>query len=435
MNVNLDWYSPLDARASEIARYSRQILPFIGQHLGISGVWNEEGSAAPAGWYGGELAPPIPGVHPLPVYHIGNNPLHLPIYEQSLLEPGLVVLHDLSLVDLARQQSHQVEKPDLWKELMYRQYGDEIRALVDLSESSVDHYNEMVANYPLFQPFIEGAIGVIVHSRHAERAVGRQTEGTLPVRYLPLPGALLPVEGRASRGNDPLQFVFCGHVGPNRRLVQFLEAWGGVTAPDRIRLELFGNISSSKLLLDYARHFNVAEFLEFRGYVSDDELDLALQSADFALNLRWPSMGEASASQLRYWAAALPTLVSDVGWYGEQPDNVVCKIAVSDETAQIRALLQDALADPGKYREIGLHGREHLRTRHASLDYARELADFAVLLTRDRLAWRTLDRSLVDVIASLCDSEAQIPLFRHAIETAGPALDARQVDIGETVQS
>lgn len=432
MNVNISWYSPLDARASEIARYSWQILPVIGRHLGIAGVWSEEGRAAPEGWYGGELAPPIPGVDPLPVYHIGNNPLHLPIYEQSLREPGLVILHDLSLVDLARQQSHQAGEPELWKELMYRQYGDEIRALVNLSENSVDHYNEMVANYPLFQPYIEGAIGVVVHSRHAEHAVNRQTEGTLPVRYLPLPGAPCPGEGGASRGNDPLRFVFCGHVGPNRRLVQFLEAWGGLSAPGRIRLELFGNISSSKLLLDYARHFNVAEYLEFRGYVSDDELDLALQSADFALNLRWPSMGEASASQLRYWAAGLPTLVSDVGWYGEQPDDVVCKIAVSEEIPQIRALLQDALADPGKYREIGLRGCEHLRRRHLAAEYARQLTDFAVSLTRGRLAWRTLDRNLVGVIASLCDSETQIPLFRHAIETASTVLDAQLIDTGET---
>ena len=51
----------------------------------------------------------------MPVYHIGNNPLHLPIYRRSLQEPGLVVLHDLSLVDLARHLSHQLEQPDLWK--------------------------------------------------------------------------------------------------------------------------------------------------------------------------------------------------------------------------------------------------------------------------------------------------------------------------------
>ena len=417
--MNISWFSPLDAASSEIARYSEQLLPFLQQVAGVAAV--EDGSGASAGWWDpadGRLLPE-PGVAPLPVYHIGNNPLHLPIYQRSLQEPGLVVLHDLSLVDLARHLSHDLEQPGLWKDQMCRQYGDEVRALVNRSEKSVADYNEMVARYPLFQPFVAGAMGVVVHSGYARDALLRQLPTGTPLIQLNLPAAAPPEPVARQRDSaGPLRFVFCGHVGPNRRLVEFMEAWSRLTAPRQITLELFGNISSSRQLLQYATHFGVADYVSLRGYVSDAELEQALQSADFAINLRWPTMGEASASQLRYWSAALPTLVSDVGWYAELPDETVCKISVGNESAQLQALLEDALASPAKYRQIGLRGWQQLRDAHSPRLYAQELVALAARLGAGRLAYRMLDEGLVTTIASMCENETDTRLFRDAIETA-----------------
>ena len=159
------------------------------------------------------------------------------------------------------------------------------------------------------------------------------------------------------------------------------------------------------------------DYISFRGYVSDEQLDQALQTADFAINLRWPTMGEASASQLRYWAAALPTLVTDVGWYGELPDAAVCKISVATEGADLLALLQDALAFPAKYRQLGQRGWEQLRDAHSARHYAQELAALASRLSDARLAHSLLERELVPVIASMCENESDTRLFRNAIET------------------
>jgi len=415
--MNISWYSPLNAEASEIARYSAQLLPTLAQYAGILDVGDGTDAPPPQWWR--PLAEPAaePGVAPLPVYHIGNNPLHLPIYQRSLVEPGLVVLHDLSLVDLARHLSHQLEQPDLWKEMMCRQYGDEVRSLVNRSERSAADYNEMVSRFPLFQPFVAGALGVIVHSRYAKEALQAQLPPGTPLLKLNLPAP--PPPPLATRGREgPLRFVFCGHVGPNRRLLEFMEAWSRLGEPQAISLELFGNISNSTQLLEYARHFGLNDYVTLRGYVSDVELDQALQSSDFAINLRWPTMGEASASQLRYWSAALPTLVSDVAWYGELPDDAVCKISIDEEGADLLAVLENALADPGEFREIGRRGWERLRLAHTAEHYARELVSLAEQLVERRLAYRLLDRELVTTIAAMCESDTDTRLFRNAIETA-----------------
>tara|TARA_R110001592_G_scaffold215025_2_gene468299 strand:+ start:74344 stop:75627 length:1284 start_codon:yes stop_codon:yes gene_type:complete len=419
VRINLSWFSPLDAQSSEIARYSAQLLASLEKFANVVAVGDGNGTAPPDWWrpQAGE-ANPEPGVAPMPIYHIGNNPLHLPIYFRSLEEPGIVVLHDLSMVDLARHLSHQLGQPELWKELMCRQYGDEVRALVNRSEKSVTDYNEMVSNYPLFQPFVSSAMGVVVHSRYALDALQRQLPAGTPLRHLNLPAAAPPPRVARGERSGPLRFVFCGHVGPNRRLVEFMEAWGQLATPERISLDLFGNINSNRQLLQYAEHFGVGRYITFRGYVSDDELDEALHSSDFAINLRWPTMGEASASQLRYWSAALPTLVSDVGWYSELPDQTVCKISVSNEAADLRGLLESVLADPDRYREVGLNGWEQLRSAHCAERYAEQLVTLAQQLLERRLAYRVLDRGIVNVIASMCENDTDTRLFRDAIETA-----------------
>ena len=417
--MSISWFTPLDAETSEIARYSAQLLPSLEKLTAIAAIDDGTGTAAPTGWLpSGAERSAEPGVSPMPVYHIGNNPLHLPIYRRSLEEPGLVVLHDLSLVDLAKHLSDQLELPGLWKELMCRQWGEDVRALVNRSEKSSVAYSEMVTRYPLFQPFLAGAMGVVVHSQYARDALRAQLHPGIPLVQLNLPAPVPPATTLKREQTDFLRFIFCGHVGPNRRLVEFMEAWGRLATPQKIRLDLFGNISDGLQLLQYAELFGVADYVTLRGYVGDAELEQALHSADFALNLRWPTMGEASASQMRYWSAALPTLVSDVGWYAELPDQAVCKISVANEAEDLRALLERALAKPGHYREVGLRGLEQLRSAHSAGHYAEQLVTLLRQLVDNRLAHRMLDRGLVNAIASMCENDTDTRLYRDAIETA-----------------
>ncbi len=429
----INWFSPLDPSATEIARYSAQILPRLAEEVRVAGVDDCSGGPEPAWWKGGRVsADDPPGVAPLPVYHLGNNPAHLPIYERSIREPGLVVLHDLSLVDLARHVARERGEPEWWRRQMLRQHGEAVSGLVHRSENSPADYIEMTANYPLFLPFVEDALGVVVHSDHARRSVLDRLPCGTPVRRLDLPGTRSAAPPERDYGERPLSFVFCGHVGPNRRLVEFLEAWGGMVDPDAIRLHLYGNIHNRGELLEYAAREGVSDLIEIHGYVADEALESALQSAHFAINLRWPTMGEASASQLRYWSAALPTLVTDVGWYAELPDDAVCKVSHASEASDIARLLEDALAHPAEYLRRGRRGWEYLGERHAPASYVRQLAHFAGELLERRLACRAVEQDLVGLIAAMCEGKADIDLFAGAIETAVTTMGPEIYQYGET---
>ena len=68
---------------------------------------------------------------------------------------------------------------------------------------------------------------------------------------------------------------------------------------------------------------------------------------DAAVNLRWPTAGEASGAVMRLLAYGKPTIVSRAGWFAELPQDVVMAVDVGEgEVAQItsglRLLMQDA---------------------------------------------------------------------------------------------
>jgi glycosyltransferase involved in cell wall biosynthesis len=417
--ASICWFSPLDAEATEIARYSAQLLPTLEKYVSVLAVEDAAENNNPAWWKG----PPhglnaTPGVDPLPVYHIGNNPVHSPVYEASLRNPGLVVLHDLSLVDLARHISREWHEPDWWKKQMLRQYGEEVSGLVQRSANSLAEYTRMSSEFPLFLPFVEDAIGVVVHSSYARNAILGQLPPGSPVLQLNLPAKQPSLPPAVDYRDRPLDFVFCGHVGPNRRLIEFFEAWGSLDQPESLRLHLFGKIHNSSQLSEYARRYGVSEYLNICGYVTDEELEKALQSAHFAINLRWPTMGEASASQLRYWAAALPTLVTDVGWYAELPDDVVCKISRFTEIEDIVELLRDILASPDKYQQMAHRGWEYLGKQHGLDSYTGQFAHFAAEMTQRRLAHSSIERELVSIIGDMCENEDDSELFAGAVQIA-----------------
>ena len=73
--------------------------------------------------------------------------------------------------------------------------------------------------------------------------------------------------------------------------------------------------------------------VKVHGYAPAADLDGALSTAGLAINLRYPTMGEASASQLRIWEHALPSLVTRVGWYASLPEDAVAHVRPENEVA------------------------------------------------------------------------------------------------------
>jgi glycosyltransferase involved in cell wall biosynthesis len=171
--------------------------------------------------------------------------------------------------------------------------------------------------------------------------------------------------------------VAFGHIGPNRRIDKILRAIAGVRSKRACHLHLIGDVWNERLLRDLAQELGIGTRLTCHGHLSDALLDDQLSLADLVVNLRYPTMGEASFSQLRSMKHAVPTLVSRAGWYSELPSDTVIHVTPGQEIAEVAEVLSALGAHAEEFRAIGERGRRLLVTDHAPAAYVEGALAFA----------------------------------------------------------
>ena len=401
--MNIRWFSPLDVEKTEIGRYTQVLLPYLKEAFSLSVATDateiyHEFMTETYGW----------AVKALNIYNIGNSSLHYGIVSQAMKSPGVIILHDVCLLELGIAYAQERPECDL-QEMVINEYGADAGTLFaklytektyEWCGDSQEQYGEFVTSYPLFETFTSDALGIIVHSDYALKKVKARYSG--PVIKLDLPYES-PVDITNDREfTSPLEVIFCGHAGPNRRLEQFFSAWAKVSQPNFFRLSLYGNIGKVEELLAQAAELGLADFINVVGFVDNEVLDQAIACSHLALNLRNPTMGEASASQLRYWSQGIASVVSDVGWYHELPDNVVLKVSPDSEQEGLISIMENILSGKQGLLDIGAAGRQYLQSHHSVDRYIDSMSRFLPSVVENRFMSSMIDDRLIGVIASMC---------------------------------
>jgi hypothetical protein len=136
------------------------------------------------------------------------------------------------------------------------------------------------------------------------------------------------------------------------------------------------------------------------------------------VNLRNPSMGEASASQLHLWQYGLPSLVTRIAWYETLPEDTVAFVRPDHEMEDIHAHLAGFLADPEKYRELGRNGRRYVAENHSMESYANELLAIAARAPEFQARWiaQDLARRAASAMNAWCDHSTIGPFLPGVAE-------------------
>jgi glycosyltransferase involved in cell wall biosynthesis len=228
---------------------------------------------------------------------------------------------------------------------------------------------------------------VLVHTLEAFEQL--KAESLCPLAYAPLPFGKRP--NRANFGPDakdasagePFRLVVFGYLGRNRRLDALLRALAELEQQDQFQLDIYGQVlDEEKGLRAQIRALGLKRQVRIHGFVPEAELDQALALAHLAVNLRYPTMGEASGSQLRIWSHALPSLVTQVGWYAGLPEDAVAFVRPAQEVEDIKTHLRAFLASPARFAEMGQRGRRILEQEHNPDAYARAVLDLAAAALR-----------------------------------------------------
>ena len=397
--MKLNLFSPLPPLRSDIARVTTNLLPLLAKEAEVM-VWSSEAKWDPAVEAHATVRP-YDVAHPpwraiseadVTFYQMGNDPrYHHAIWRMSRQHPGIVILHDVMMQHFfSGLVFHELglTRRD-YLELVERHDGAHGRTLAESHLHGLLTTEELGPKSPLTGAATENALAVIVHSQAAVQLVPKET----PVAYLPLcVGAPAPAELPSSRDEAAVyRLSLFGFLGPNRRLPILLRTLAEFPERDRFRLDIYGTIDGAEKIQQLISRLGLGELVTMHGFVESRALGEALRRTDLVVNLRNPSMGEASGSQLHLWQYGLPSLVTRGAWYETLPENTVAFVRPDHEMEDIRAHLAGYLAAPEKYRELGRNGRRYVAENHSMESYVRALLGIAARAPEFQASWLARD--------------------------------------------
>jgi glycosyltransferase involved in cell wall biosynthesis len=402
--IKINWFSPLPPTRSEIARQTLSLLPELSRRAEVI-VWCNDAPVDPTAEKHAAVKrydvahPPWRDINAADVtfYQMGNDPrYHEDIWRISRQHPGIVILHDMKLQHLFA--GLLVETKTMTRreylDLVERHHSAAGRALAEAYLNGTASLDELAEECPLSGAAIERALGVIVHSEAAHTALTK-TSGA-PIGYQPLYAATAPPAGSAylekrKRSGEPYHIILLGYLGPNRRLPAILKALALCPERRRFRLDIYGTIPDAEKIAQLACRLRVDDLVTLHGFASEEDLTLALERSHLALNLRYPSMGEASASQLQLWQYALPSLVSRTAWYGSLPDDTVGFVRPEHEVDDLQMHLSRFLDEPDRYRALGLNGQRYVNQHCTATAYADGIMEMAARAPEFQSIWLARD--------------------------------------------
>lgn len=388
--MKLNWFSPVPPTPSAIAFHNAAVLPALAKEAEIT-VWAHELKPAAeleeharVRHYDPEHVPWADiNAADATIYHMGNNPeYHAPIWKVNRRHPGIVIIHDLGMQHFFGGLVHKNLglSGDEYREMMSFYHPNGGAETADTFLNGYRTADEISQHCSLMGAALENATAVAAHTLTGYELV--RSCSNLPAAYIPLftlpgeniqAGETKPARERAK--DEPYRIIIFGFLGPNRRLESVLQALNDFPLKSRFRLDVYGTLSNEARIQQMIDSLGLADIVRLHGFVPADELTVALSGSDLAINLRDPTMGEASASQLRIWQHGLPSLVSDTGWYATVSRSTVSVVRRRTEVEDIQMHLDRFLRSPGTYRQIGENGRRYVGAHHTVEAYVQGLID------------------------------------------------------------
>ncbi|WP_330114618.1 glycosyltransferase [Pseudomonas sp. JS3066] len=416
----LAYVSPLPPERSGIADYSAELIPFLARYYDIDVVVDQAEIADE--WIRAHC-------HVLSMadfersgqqyqrilYHFGNNPMHVKMFELLERFPGIVVLHDFFLSGVQwYREAHGFVRNSLWNEL-YLAHGYKA-----VQERSHEHDEPVVFRYPCNFSVLQKALGVIVHSENSLR-LAKQWYG-LESGLSVIPLLRHPAEqidrqqARKELGISEDDFLVCsfGFVGKTKQNHRLLDAWEAssvLSGDKRCKLVYVGDMDDSpyaRELAERVRKHGKSGTVRISGWTDAHTYRLYLAAADAAVQLRTLSRGETSAAVLDCMNYAIATVINANGSMADIPNEVVRKIPDEFFDSELTAELEFLRTKPKERQALARRAQEFLHTEHAPDHCAEEYAQsIEAFYRKNAFGPRNLVTSLARLLPS-SPSEEQL---------------------------
>jgi glycosyltransferase involved in cell wall biosynthesis len=351
------FFSPFNPQRSGISDYSEELLPYLAPHSAVDLIvpdYRLSNEAIGERFAVRTLedfrrnAPHYAGI----LYQIGNNYHHHAYMLPAMREfPGTCVVHDFCLQYLMLGFTvGDGDFPALVEALESAGHAEPRRDAMLLCSNLAD-----AERYGLAPALLRMSRGAIVHSEYAANLV-RRAVPELPVQVIPMavprglastpPGLLRERYGLRA---DDFVCASISTASKSKRLPLALRAVErAITGIPRLKFLVVGGGNVGDEARRMVRDLSLDKAVRFTGWLSAEDYRGLIDLAHVAMDLRYPSGAETSASLTRSLAAGKPLIVSRQGTFTELPDACAIKIPVEqgDEAQTVADALLRLANDP-----------------------------------------------------------------------------------------
>lgn len=371
--MRIAYFTPLNPVKSGISDYSEDLLPLLAEGLDID-IFIDQDDVSNPDIRQGFAVFPLEGFaarhrtqpYDACIYHIGNNPgIHRNIYHLALQHPGIVVMHDYALHHMVAGLTCAEGDHEAYLREMEYAHGWEgyQEALKFINGQAPPPWTSQSLRFPLNRKIIESARGIIVHSYYSMGLIKRD-HPQIPVKVIPMfaPVSASPEQeyrqARIELGIPEQQTVIAsfGFINQNKRIDKALLALAQLVREGYdFKYYLVGEGTVDPEVMEQLRSLDIPlDWIAATGHRPMEQFVRMMQAADICINLRYPIMGESSASLHRLLGMGKAVLVSNVGPFREYPLEAAARIDVGEnEVGQLVEVVRSLLDDPDRRAAMG----------------------------------------------------------------------------------
>jgi glycosyltransferase involved in cell wall biosynthesis len=346
--MRVAFFSPAPPSRSGIADYSEALIAHL-RHIVDVEIFSEPRRSFDASQFDVAL------------YQIGNNPYHAFVYEMALRHPGVVVMHESNLHHLIAELT--IRRGDWDAYLRECEYNGGAEALAYARRVRTLEIGPDYDGLPMTRRLLESARAVIVHSQFMAGEIRAAGYGG-PIERIPH-GAWIPevdrqpFRERLGLEEPALLIGIFGFLKPYKRIAESLRAFRRLARVyPEVRMILAGEPHPELMIESLVQSLGLSAQVRILGFTPTEDFVGYLAACDFVLNLRYPTVGETSGSLLRALGLGKAVLVSEVGAFGEFPDDVCLKVPVGPwEEDLIFEYLSLLVSRPDVARSLGVRAR------------------------------------------------------------------------------
>ncbi len=383
--LKIDYLSPLPPVRSGISDYSLDLLPFLAERADVRVVRLPEQPVSESvvdAWH--PLAAEVWQLQPLaqrlPLYQMGNNPYHQQIERLAMRRPGVLTLHDVVLHHYLLGRTLGEDNYDPYQRRLAKDHG----WIGDLAARPFRWRafgNASQFSLPAHRRLLQRQRGILVHSNWARETILEENPelSVFTVRMGIPPVAEVDADRGAvfrSQWGIPQDAFLLGSFGFQTPMKRPLEVMRAMHQPglQGVHLLIAGEVAPTLDLKRQMHQLDLAGRVHVTGFLDFADFEAAIAASNLALNLRYPSAGETSASLLRVLAVGKAAVTSEYAQFAELPDEVGVKVPVGEgEVEALAAAVLELAAQPERVREMEQRARDYVAREHRLEDAAAEI--------------------------------------------------------------